>query len=225
MNFQTKDYIELLYNKRFNKEELTHKRRLWKILVREFLSKHIDKTDSVLDVGSGYCEFINNVDAADKYVIDTNPEVRKYADKDVHVIEGDIFKVDKQVEELKPVDCIFISNFFEHLSSVTPNQVIQVLDFCYSKMKKGGKLLIIQPNFKFCYKDYYDFIDHHIPLTHLSMKEAIEVMNFKIEIMHERFLPFTTKGARHSPGLLKLYLMMPVLWKFFGKQMFIKAVK
>lgn len=225
MDFQSDDFLKRLYNKRFSAEGLEYKKQLWKVFINTFLSKHIKKDDVLLDIGAGYCEFINNVDVSKKYVIDVNPDVKKYANKKVTVIQSSIFQPNEQIEKLEPLSCIFISNFFEHLTDFGFKQVIQVLAFCYSKLKTGGRLIIIQPNFKFCYREYYDFIDHHIPLTHLSMKEALETVNFKIEILYNRFLPYTTVGKKIPPEWLKLYLSLPFLWKIFGKQMFIKAIK
>jgi hypothetical protein len=84
---------------------------------------------------------------------------------------------------------------------------------------------VIQPNFKYSYKEYYDFIDHKLPITHLSLKELLETIGFRIDTLIPRFLPFSTKGRPASPTLLKIYLKFPILWNFLGGQLFVKATK
>ena len=53
--------VETLYKQRFNKNELHRKNAIWKILCKNFFQKYISKNSSVLDIGAGYCEFINNI--------------------------------------------------------------------------------------------------------------------------------------------------------------------
>ncbi|RMD70072.1 MAG: methyltransferase, partial [Cyanobacteria bacterium J149] len=77
----------------------------------------------------------------------------------------------------------------------------------------------------YCYKEYYDFIDHQLPITHLSLEEILRTIGFKIEVLIPRFLPYSTKGNPSSPLLLSIYLKLPIFWSILGSQMFIKAVK
>lgn len=73
---------------------------------------------------------------------------------------------------------------------------------------------------------YWDFYDHHLGLTHLSLTEALKMRGFEIEVCIDRFLPFTTQGALPThPYLVKLYLLFPPVWKILGKQFFIVARK
>ena len=102
----------------------------------------------------------------------------------------------------------FVSNFFEHLHS--KEELIQMLGFCYDHLNPQGSLLIIQPNFKYSAMEYYDFIDHYLPITHLSLKEILLVIGYRIDVLIPRFLPFTTKGRPASPELLKIYLKMKI---------------
>ena len=119
-----------------------------------------------------------------------------------------------QWELAKCFDIIFISNFFEHLEN--KKELIEILVFCWQHLKPGGSLLVIQPNFKYSYKEYYDFIDHQLPITHLSLQELLVTIGFAIDVLIPRFLPYSTKGKPASPILLKLYLQLPLLWKFLG---------
>ena len=224
MNLTEAEYLQKLYENRFNPEEKQAKQILWKTLIDSFLQKYVNQNGAVLDIGGGYGEFINQIQAKEKYLIDLNPDAKKFAASDVKVLNFDILNPpQQQLDSFKCFDTIFISNFFEHLNS--ERDLIKILIFCRQHLKAGGSLLIIQPNFKYSYKEYYDFIDHYLPITHISLQELLETIGFKIDVLIPRFLPFSTKGRPASPQLLKIYLKLPLLWRFLGGQMFIKASK
>ncbi|MDF5709098.1 MAG: class I SAM-dependent methyltransferase [Nostoc sp. S4] len=217
------EYLKKLYSNRFDSQQRRAKIALWKILIEEFLQKHVGQDSITLDIGGGYCEFINNIQAPKKYLIDLNPDSQAFANPDVNVLNLDILNLREQEKIKERFDKIFVSNFFEHLSN--KEELIEVLLFCFNYLKPGGAILIIQPNFKYSIKEYYDFIDHQLPITHLSLQELLYTIGFKIDILIPRFLPYSTKGRPTSPKLLKLYLKLPFVWNFLGGQMFIKATK
>jgi len=217
------EFLKRLYSNRFDLKDRKAKNALWKALWEEFLQKHIGEDSVVLDIGGGYCEFINQIKAKEKYLIDLNPDSKIFANPDVNLLTLNILVLKEQKLLNKRFDRIFISNFFEHLRN--KEELIKVLVFCFEHLNPGGALLVIQPNFKYSFKEYYDFIDHELPITHLSLKEVLETIGFKIQVLIPRFLPYSTKGRPASPKLLKLYLKLPFLWKFLGGQMFIKASK
>lgn len=217
------DYLQILYANRFNPDQQQAKLALWKVLIRQFLQKHVGTPDSVvLDIGGGYCEFINQVRAREKYLIDLNPDAKTFADNDVKVLNVDILAEDKyRLVPTNHFDVIFVSNFFEHLRN--KDELIEVLAFCFNCLKPGGRLLVIQPNFKYSSREYYDFIDHYLPITDASLQEVLKAIGFSIDTLIPRFLPFSTKGRPSSTLLLKIYLKFPILWSILGGQMFIKA--
>ena len=217
------EYLKKLYSSRFDPKQRKAKFALWKTLIEEFLQNYIDPQSVVLDIGGGYCEFINQVKAKEKYLIDLNPDYQLFADPNVTIFNVDIINIKDQHLLDKQYDTIFVSNFFEHLNS--KKELVKVLLFCFNHLNPGGSILIIQPNFKYSVKEYYDFIDHQLPITHLSLKEVLEAIGFKISVLIPRFLPYSTKGRPSSPKLLSLYLKLPFVWQFLGGQMFIKATK
>lgn len=216
-------YLQKLYANRFNPRQRRAKLLLWKILVDEFLQKYISTDAVTLDIGGGYCEFINNIKSQEKYLIDLNPDAKLFAQPDVKVLNLNILDINDQKKVDREFDIIFVSNFFEHLAN--KEELVRVLAFCFHSLKPNGSILIVQPNFRYAYKEYYDFIDHQLPITHLSLQEILETIGFKIDVLIPRFLPYSTKGRPSSPNLLKIYLKFPFLWQFFGAQMFIKASK
>ena len=221
---QQAEYLQRLYINRFDASQRKAKLAMWRVLIQDFLQQYVRPDAAVLDIAGGYCEFINQIRAQKKVLIDLNPDAKTFADPEVTVLNLNIFEASES--RLVPIDSfdnIFISNFFEHLHS--KEELIEVLAFCFSRLKPGGSLLIIQPNFKYSFREYYDFIDHYLPITDGSMAEVLRAVGFSIDRMIPRFLPFTTKGRPSSTALLKLYLKVPLLWKFFGGQMFVQASK
>lgn len=221
---QQAEYLQRLYANRFNPDQQKAKNALWKVLIQDFLQKYVPRDSTVLDIGGGYCEFINQIQAKQKVLLDLNPDAKAFAYSNVNVLNLDILQEDKQkLVPLHAFDIIFVSNFFEHLRS--KEDLIEVLAFCYSRLRVGGSLLIIQPNFKYSFKEYYDFIDHYLPITDASLAEVLQAVGYSIDELIPRFLPFTTKGRPSSPWLLKLYLKMPLVWLLLGGQMFVKATR
>ena len=155
-------------------------------------------------------------------MIDLNPDVRRYADPDVEIIMSDAREVSSLPDG--SLDIAFVSNFFEHLPS--KQQLFEVLGEIHRVLNNGGKLLIIQPNIKYTYREYWDLIDHHIALTENSLGEAVMAIGFEIEQCIPQFLLFSVKSSpSRSSKLLSLYLKMFLAWKIFGKQTFMVGVK
>ena len=216
-------YLKKLYANRFDSQQMQAKRLLWQVLIDEFLQNYVPSKSAILDIGGGYCEFINQIRAAEKCLIDLNPDSKLFANPDVKVLNIDVLNLDDRTLFSKQFDRIFISNFFEHLRN--KEELLEIISFCFDALKPGGSLLVIQPNFKYSYKEYYDFIDHQLPITHLALQELLETVGFEIDLIIPRFLPFSTKGRPASPLLLKVYLKLPFLWRLLGGQMFVKASK
>ncbi|PIY60377.1 SAM-dependent methyltransferase, partial [Candidatus Woesearchaeota archaeon CG_4_10_14_0_8_um_filter_47_5] len=105
--------INLLYKARFTTAELKEKEMVWRILTTHFFQRYIKKTDTVLDLGAGYCEFINNITCKKKIAVDFNPDVRHFAKKDVEIIIGESHNLSAIASE--SVDVVFVSNVFEHM--------------------------------------------------------------------------------------------------------------
>ena len=71
---------------------------------------------------------------------------------------------------------------------------------------------------------YWDFFDHHVPLTERSLAELFATEGFDLERIIPRFLPFTTVVAPRYPlWCVQLYLCLPPLWRLFGGQFLVVA--
>jgi SAM-dependent methyltransferase len=207
------------YASRFQDEA---KRALvWKELSKYF-QQWVNPQAVVLDLGAGYCEFINNIQARQKYAIDLNPTTQSKAQADVKVISQDVtlaWPVDTGT-----IDVIFSSNFLEHIP--TKDGLMECLRQASRVLKDDGTLILLGPNIRFCGDVYWDFFDHHLPLSDRSVVEALGLAGFEAKTVIDRFLPFTMQGgAPAHPFLVKAYLMLPVAWPILGKQFLIIAKK
>jgi SAM-dependent methyltransferase len=120
------------------------------------------------------------------------------------------------------LDLVFTSNFFEHLPS--KEALTDTLEQAKRCLRPKGRLIAMGPNIRFVGGAYWDFWDHHLPLTDHSLAEALRVRGFEIERVVDRFLPYTMVNTRPAPPLLVyLYLKTPFAWRVFGKQFLIVA--
>jgi len=214
--------LEKLYRHRFDESELPRKLAIWKVLCEDFFSQFVRQNDVVIDVGAGYCEFINNIRCGRKIAIDLNPRVAQFAAPDVQVINESCTNLTSLADA--SADVVFMSNFLEHLPS--KQMVFDTLAEARRILRKGGKLMVLQPNIRLIPGAYWDFFDHHTPLTERSLVEAVTNLDMKVIRVIGRFLPYTTKSALpQSPVLVRLYLRLPLAWRLLGKQSFVAAEK
>ncbi len=209
---------QAIYARRFAYNE-AYRASVWRVLVRQVFQPHVAAEARVLDLGCGYGEFINNVRAAKRYGMDANPVTRQRLAAGVEFIEHD--SSEPWPLEESSLDVIFTSNLFEHLAN--KEALRSTLKHAHGALRKGGSLIAMGPNIRYIPGPYWDFIDHHIPLSDRSMVEALELAGFSRRRVVDRFLPYTmSEGSARSPlFLVRLYLQMPFVWRFFGKQFLI----
>jgi ubiquinone/menaquinone biosynthesis C-methylase UbiE len=212
--------LKEIYQKRFG-HDIEFRDKMYKILCSHFFQKYVPPDSVVLDIAAGYCEFINNISAGKKIAIDINPDIKQLARNDVEIIMSPSTEVKDIGDE--SIDVVFTSNFFEHL---TRKDIVKTIREVNRMLRPGGKFLILQPNYKYCYRDYWMFFDHITALDHRSLSEVLIVNGFDIMECKPRFLPYTTKSRYLKKlFLVKLYLKIPFAQLVFGKQAFIYARK
>jgi SAM-dependent methyltransferase len=213
--------VELLYRHRFPPCDRARRNAVWKVLCRQWFSRYVPAKARVLEVAGGYCEFINNIEAAERVTIDLNPETSGSALPGVvvHQIAAE------RLAEVLPhsyFDVVFMSNFLEHCKS--REAILEVLQGTRLVLKPKGRLLVLGPNFRYCYRHYFDYFDHRLPLTEKAVVEALQLVGLEIELIKPRTLPFTFRSSLPQwPWLVSLYLRFPFLWPLFGAQFFIVA--
>lgn len=210
--------VQTIYQRRFA-DILAFRRRMWDVLCREFFQRHVPTDATVVEIGAGYCEFINQILAGRKIAVDLNPDTRLHAGPDVTVVTSSTSRVEALADGT--ADIVFASNFLEHLSR---DDILATLREVRRLLKPGGRFLILQPNIRYCKEDYWQFFDHITPLCERSLTEALETTGFEVVYCLGRFLPFTTQSRLpKSIGLLKLYLKLRPAWRIFGQQSFFIA--
>jgi SAM-dependent methyltransferase len=213
--------LQRIYQRRFQRSA-AYRNRVWQVLATEFFNRWIPGDATVLDLGCGYGEFINNVRAGRKLAMDLNPDAPKHLDPSVNFLAQDCSVAWRT--EPASLDVVFTSNFFEHLPS--KDHLKLTLQQAFRCLKPGGRLIALGPNVKFLPGLHWDFFDHHTILTESSLAEVLEMTGFEIEQAVPRFLPYTMVRAPEYPlWVLRAYLRMPWLWWARGRQFLVVAHK
>ncbi len=217
-----------IYSRRFSAEEEKVRNETWEVLIPEFFQEFIGGNSRVLDLGAGDGMFIKRITAGEKIAVDLSPHVNELKSQGITVIQAPATDFVSHLSE--PVDVIFMSNFLEHLPD--KRTLLAVFEECREALVPGGKVLILQPNIRYVGVRYWDYIDHHIALTEHSLAEALEVSGFSVKKLIPRFIPYTSKSGVgkissmfSTRALVSTYLKYPLLWKIFGAQTFVEAVK
>jgi hypothetical protein len=96
----------------------------------------------------------------------------------------------------------------------------------YRCLKPGGRLIAMGPNVKYLPGSYWDFFDHYLPLTELSISELMSLSGLGIEHSIGRFLPYTMSlGHQPAPWKVSLYLKCPPAWRILGRQFLVVGRK
>lgn len=210
-----------MYERRFSRFEPARE-RVWQVLTRHFFQQWIRPDHTVLDLGAGYCEFINVIEAREKLALDLNPETAKRAAPGVRVLSQDVSQPWPLPEN--SLDVVFTSNFFEHLPDKDALQ--RCMGQAVRALKRGGVLVVLGPNIRFCADVYWDFFDHYLPLSDRSVSELMRMSGLAVERVVPRFLPYTMSDRMPpAPFLVRAYLALPLAWKIFGKQFLVVGRK
>lgn len=210
--------LQRIYHRRFF-TITEYRQQVWNILCQHFLARFIQADDTVLDLGCGYGEFINAMHCKKKYAMDLNPNARRSVNKDVCLFEQDCSAA--WALENETLDVVFTSNFLEHLPSKDAlNRTLSEAKRC---LKSGGEFIAVGPNIRYLHGNYWNFYDHVLPLSDLSLIEALELHDFTIIQTIPKFLPYSMANTQPPLIFLKWYLRFPALWPIFGRQFLIRA--
>jgi ubiquinone/menaquinone biosynthesis C-methylase UbiE len=195
---------------------------VWKEIVK-YLSSFISSDSTVLDIGAGYCDFINNVKAKNKIALDYSPDFSKFANDDVKTVQSKV--TDMSVIHDKSVDVVFASNLLEHLSD---EELSQTLLEIKRVLKKDGRLILMQPNYRLSYKTYFDDPTHKKVFSDESLRAFLLSFGFEIELAKPRFLPFSLRSRPSIipviPLIIRAYIHSPFK-PFAGQMLFVSKIK
>lgn len=213
--------LQRIYHQRFD-PRLAYRNEVWQVLTRSFFQPLVPVAGAVLDLGCGYGEFINNIRAGQKYAMDLNPSARQHLGAGIQFFEQDCAK--PWPLGANSLDVVFTSNFFEHLPDKAT--LARTLREAFHCLRPSGVLIALGPNIRHVPGMYWDFWDHYLCLTDLSLGEGMRTIGFEVPTQISAFLPYTMSGkVRYPLWLLRLYLALPFVWRFFGHQFLVVGRK
>lgn len=221
MSMPQGEELRRLYQARF-KHQRDYREAVWRILITEVFQRFVKDSDTVLDLGCGYGEFIRQIRCGRKLAMDLNPDAPRLVGSCAECLVHDC----SQPWPLSDgsLDVVFTSNFFEHLADKAA--LGNTLHEGHRCLRPGGRLIALGPNIKYLPGAYWDFWDHQLPLTARSLAEALENQAFKIELSWEKFLPYTVvQGPEYPLWWVRLYLRLRPAWLIWGKQFLVVASK
>jgi SAM-dependent methyltransferase len=205
-----------IYEYRFRNVDQGARERVW-----ERIAPHVHAMmgapQRVLDPAAGRGEFIKAVPAAERWAVDEVAYPEAAHGEGTTVITAKILDAELPAGYF---DGIWVSNFLEHL----PGQegVAEFLERMHDVASPGGRIAIMGPNYRYAAREYWDFADHIVPLTHNAVCEHLYGAGFEPVSVNPRFLPYSFNGILPpSPRLTGLYLRFPPAWRLLGKQFLI----
>lgn len=203
------------FNTRFTPDP--RRAELWRHLTA-YLSQFVPPGAAVLELGAGYCYFINQIAGARRVAVDIGPQVRAAAAPGVEAHESDAIAF-LEGQPAGSLDFIFASNFLEHLDWPALDQILPLL---FRVLRPGGRLALIQPNFRLMPHRYFDDYTHRAIFSDVSLGDWLQSGGFLLRQVTARFLPFTVKSRLGGfTFLVPLYLRLP--WRPLAGQMFVLA--
>lgn len=204
---------ERLYSYRFRDVDQQSRTAVW-----QEIAPHVHglmgSPRKVLDPAAGRGEFIGSIAAEESWAVDEVAYPEATHASTTRVITASIMDAELPAEYF---DGVFVSNFLEHL----PDQeaIAGFLERMKSTMNAGGRIAIMGPNYRYCAKEYWDYADHYVALTHVAIAEHLYAAGFEPELVIPRYLPYSFRGILPpSPRLTRAYLRIRPAWRLLGKQ-------
>ena len=190
---------------------------MWAALWRYYFRYRIDATDTVLDLGCGYGDFINHVIAKRRIALDLWPDFVTHIAPGIETLVTSL--TDLSALEDGTIDYAFASNVVEH---VTKEEFASLLACLKKKLSARGRLTLIQPNYRYASAEYFDDYTHISIWSHVSLADFLTANGYEVIEVRPRFLPLTViSRIPVFPPLVGLYLISP--FKPLGKQMLLSA--
>lgn len=190
---------------------------LWQSLWRYRFSTMVAPDDCVLDLGAGYGSFINTVIARRRIALDAWEGFPAHLAPGIEHHVGSV--TDLGFLDDGTVDFAFASNLFEHL---TKEDFATVLAMLRTKLSSRGTLTIVQPNYRYAFREYFDDFDHKAVYSHVSLADFLDANGYDVFLTEPRFMPLSVKSRLPvTPFLIRAWLASPI--KPIGKQMLMRA--
>jgi SAM-dependent methyltransferase len=190
--------------------------KVWKHICA-YLAPWIPEDSDVLELGAGWCDFANHVRGRRIVAMDVDSIVRDAAAPSVEAVVGDCTRL--TMFEDGSFDVVFASNLLEHLERA---EAQALLAEARRVLRRGGRLILMQPNFRLNPGRYFDDFTHVAVFTDQSLPDFLVSEGFRVERVLARFLPLTMKSRGSGlTFLVPWYLRSP--YKPFAGQMLVVA--
>ena len=196
------------------------RRIVWEAVARH-LAPYVAPEAAVLEIGAGYCDWINHVRAARRVAVDIWPELPAFAAPGVEAV---VLDVARDLHTLGPAafDVVLASNVLEHFPPAVAESVVGGVA---AVLRGGGRFVVVQPNFRYAWRRYFDDYTHRSVFTDVSLPALLRAHGFRILEVRPRFLPYSMRGTRVpiTSFLVRAYLRSPV--KPMAGQMLVVAAR
>jgi len=179
--------------------------KVWKHLCN-YLTRWIAPDADILELGAGWCDFANHVRGARVVAMDLDATVKRSAAAHVESVVGDSTDLRQFVDA--SFDVVFASNLLEHLERAGASRLLAE---ARRVLRPGGRLILIQPNFRLQPGRYFDDFTHVAIYTDKSLADYLVAEGWTIEAVLARFLPLTLKSRGSGlTFLVPWYLRSPI---------------
>lgn len=196
--------------------ELPGRRAVWGAIAR-YVRRDAPEVGTLVELGAGYCDFLNQFPAKRKIGFDLNPEMRRFAAADVELrIESAL-----ALPGVAPasVDLLFASNFLEHLGG---EELDELLPAIRRALAPHGRLILLQPNHRLCAAHYFDDPTHRTIFDDANIGEWLARHGLSVVRLVPGLLPFSMNSRLPKWGwLTRLYLSLP--FRPLAAQMYVVA--
>jgi SAM-dependent methyltransferase len=185
----------------------------------DYLARWIPQDADVLELGAGWCDFANLVQARSVTAVDLESVVLTAAAEHVRAIVGDC--TDLTELDDATFDVVFASNLLEHLERP---QSDRLLAEAMRVLRPGGRLILLQPNFRLQPGRYFDDFTHVAIFTDVSLADYLAASGWQVQHVAARFLPLSMRSRGSSLSfLVPWYLRSPL--KPLAGQMLVVATR
>lgn len=192
------------------------RRAVWRAIVR-YVTRDAGDVGTLVELGPGYCDFVNQFPARRKIAFDLNPEMRRWAAPDVDLRIESALPLPGIAE--RSVDLVFASNFLEHLDEVA---LAELLPRVRAVLSPRGRLILIQPNHRRCAEHYFDDPTHVTIFDDENIAGWLSRFGLRVVHLDPGLLPFSMNSRLPKSELMTaLYLRSPL--RPLAAQMYVVA--
>jgi SAM-dependent methyltransferase len=140
--------------------------------------------------------------------VDAWPDVVRYASQSVETLVLDASGGLTRFGNAS-FDLVLASNVIEHFE---PDAAAGLAGEIVRLLRPGGRLMVIQPNFRYAYRHYFDDYTHRSTFTHVSLVNLLRSRGLRMLRVEPRFLPYSMRETRLplTPWLVRAYLRSPI---------------